>query len=63
MGELLFGTHWDVDEARKSTVPILIVTGPYDMILAPEMMRLLDAELPTSRPWVRGPPARIATLE
>ncbi len=49
LGELLFGTHWDLDEARKSTVPILIVTGPYDMIFAPEMMRLLDAELPTSR--------------
>ena len=49
LGELLFGTHWELDEARKSTVPILIVTGPYDMIFAPEMMRLLDAELPTSR--------------
>lgn len=49
LGELLFGTHWDLDEARKSKVPILIVTGPYDMIFAPEMMRLLDAELPTSR--------------
>ena len=49
LGELLFGTHWDLDEARKSSVPILIVTGPYDMIFAPEMMRLLDAELPTSR--------------
>lgn len=49
LGELLFGTHWDLDEARKSSVPILIVTGPYDMIFAPEMMRLLHAELPTSR--------------
>ena len=49
LGELLFGTHWDLDEARESSVPILIVTGPYDMIFAPEMMRLLDAELPTSR--------------
>ena len=49
LGELLFGTHWNLDEARQSSVPILIVTGPYDMIFAPEMMRLLDAELPTSR--------------
>ena len=33
----------------KSTIPIPIATGPHDVIFAPEMMRLLDAELPTSR--------------
>ena len=49
LGERLFGTHWDLEEARKTAVPILIVTGPHDWIFAPEMMRLLDEELPTSR--------------
>ena len=49
LGELLFGTHWDLAAAQESTIPILIVTGPHDAIFAPEMMRLLDAELPTSR--------------
>ena len=49
LGERLFGAGWDLEAARKSTVPILIVTGPYDWIFPPEMMRMLDAELPTSR--------------
>ena len=40
---------WDLEAARKTTVPILIVTGPHDLIFPPEMMRMLDAELPTSR--------------
>lgn len=33
----------------RPTIPILIVTGSHDAIFASEMMRLLDAELPTSR--------------
>ena len=39
----------DLEAARKTTIPILIVTGPHDWIFPPEMMRMLDAELPTSR--------------
>lgn len=49
LGERLFAAGWDLEAARKSTVPILIVTGPHDWIFPPEMMRMLDAELPTSR--------------
>ena len=33
----------DLEAARKTTVPILIVTGPHDWIFPPEMMRMLDA--------------------
>ena len=39
----------DLEAARKTTVPMLIVTGTHDWIFPPEMMRMLDAELPTSR--------------
>ena len=39
----------DLEAARKTTIPILIVTGPHDWIFPPEMMRMLDAELPASR--------------
>ncbi len=49
LGERLFDAGWDLDAARKTTVPILMVTGPHDWIFPPEMMRMLDAELPTSR--------------
>ena len=49
LGEKMAGANWDLEAARKTTVPILIVTGPHDLIFPPEMMRMLDAELPTSR--------------
>ena len=49
LGERLFGAGWDLESARKTHVPILIITGPHDWIFPPEMMRMLDAELPTSR--------------
>ena len=49
LGERLFGAGWDLEAARQTTVPILIVTGPHDWIFPPQMMRMLDAELPTSR--------------
>ena len=39
----------DLEAACKTTIPILIVTGPHDWIFPPEMMRMLDAELPMSR--------------
>ena len=47
--EKMAGANWDLEAARKLTVPILLVTGPHDWIFPPELMRMLDAKLPTSR--------------
>ena len=46
---LRYATRCAFSVAVKGTIPILIVTGPHDATFAPEMMRLRDAELPTSR--------------
>jgi pimeloyl-ACP methyl ester carboxylesterase len=46
---LLFGKHWDIAAARALKMPVLIVTGTYDGIFAPEMMRMLHNELKGSQ--------------
>jgi len=49
LGDLLFGKHWDIAAARALKMPVLIVTGTYDGIFAPEMMRMLHNELKGSQ--------------
>ena len=49
LGQKLFGSTWSLADARKLELPILIITGTYDIIFPPRLMRGLHAELPSSK--------------